>query len=213
MAYTAKKWADHPAGKTVIDAASLNRIENGLAAAATVADAAATSAEVKSLAATTVEQQEALDVLAGRLDELPIVQATVHHVTWNTTALTANATNTLKSVTVDSPGGLITADTSGNVTLGSACLFALGAMHVYTSWSGATAGRRRWQLISTNDAMANVATIGGTVLASTEYYSGDRASIPLALVPNTSFQARPFTTTACNAGAWARIVVFTSGVQ
>lgn len=213
MAYTAKKWADHPTGGTVIDAASLNRIENGLAVAASVADAAATAKEVQSLAATTVEQQEALDVLAGRIDEFPVLQATIHHVTWNTTALTASTTTTLKSVTVNSPGGMVSADTSGNVSLGSACLFALGAIHVYTSLSGATTGRRRWQVISTNDTQANVATIGGTVLGATEYYSGDRASIPLTMVPGTSFQLRPFVTTACNAGAWARIVVFSSGVQ
>lgn len=47
MAYTKQTWADGEAGGTPIDAASLNHLEDGVASAAGVADAAQAAADGK----------------------------------------------------------------------------------------------------------------------------------------------------------------------
>lgn len=206
MAYSPKTWADHPEGGTVIDAASLNNLEQGLATASATAEAAATPADLEAVDLKVDTNTADIGALAASLSDTAatIPALSICHVTWASTALSATTTTTLTSISIS--GDALTAS-SGLITVPSDVKYLIGQINVYTSWSGGTGGRRRWQVITEDDAQATVSTIGGNVLAAAEYYTGDRTSIPLFALGGTSFYLRPYVGTACNAGAWGRFLV------
>nr|DAV81441.1 MAG TPA: tail collar fiber protein [Caudoviricetes sp.] len=73
MAYTPNVWKDGPEGRTPITASALTKIENGLAAAASVADTANSKAAVAAPAATvTAIQQQVAQIQAMMKFIIPI---------------------------------------------------------------------------------------------------------------------------------------------
>lgn len=206
MAYTAKKWADHPTGGTVIDAESLNRIENGLQVAHETADAAATASEVQSLAATTVEQQESLDLLGGRMDavEAGAVSFVYSEWEWGAQTVSSNATLTaLAHVTGSSEAAYAS---GSNVAIDSNAKFAIVTANFYCSYSAGTSSRRRFQVLRAGEDSANY-FVSSNVIAGIDSFSGDRHTATFLALPGGTYEVRSFQGNSCTVQCRFRIMV------
>lgn len=175
MTYTPKVWADHPEGGTVIDAASLNRLENAMAAVHTVADAAATDIDLTAVNTQAVETATAVEALAARVAALEDARSSmvaVDEFQWVQTVQTNATLNAVEHVAGDGSAGTI----SGYSVLAAADAKAI-FIHclVHNNYASGTSTRRRFQLWAQGEDSWEVT--GAKMIGGVDAQTGDRHSI------------------------------------
>lgn len=181
MTYVAKTWADHPSGGTVIDASSLNRLENAMSAVHDVADMAATAEDLIAVNTQAVETADALAALTARVAELEAYRSANVAFDGFYWQKTVQSQTSMGTPTHDSGDGVAATISGEGIIISPECKAAFIHAAFHNTYSAGTSSRRRWQIqCGGADTWTHAS---GIVVGAIDVQTGDRHSMTVSCVP------------------------------